>query len=133
MSLITPGGHALPLYAGKKTSGVLVLPDGDEIPIESGFDGPSMKTRGIPGMHNRIKSHVEAHASVVLRERRVPEATLDINRVPCPTMNPISPGCSRNLPRMLPEGSKSRVIGPDGYDETFIGLPDPIGTNIIGL
>ena len=28
------------------------------------------------------------------------------------------------LPRMLPEGAKLHVIGSDGYDKVFIGLPD---------
>ena len=131
--MVTPGGYILPIYSGGKTSGVLAWTDAVEIFIQSGFDGPSRGTMGIPGMHNRIKSHVEAHAAVIIRRNGIVDSTLYINRVPCPTMNPLSPGCFDNLPRMLPVGARLRVIGPDGYDEIFFGLPDPPGTIILGL
>jgi hypothetical protein len=84
-------------------------------------------------MHNRVKTHVEAHAAVVMRREGIQEATLYINRVPCPTNNPLSPGCFDNLPKMLPENARLRVIGPEDFDRTFTGLPDPPGTVIIGL
>jgi SCP1.201-like deaminase len=131
--MITPGGSVIPEYAGGKTSGVLSRPGGGETTILSGVEGPSKGTTGIPGMHNRIKTHVEAHAAVILRRERLTEATLYINRAPCPTSNPRSPGCFDNLPKMLPEGARLRVIGPDGFDHTFVGLPDPPETVITGL
>src|SRR5262249_38114305 len=48
------------------------------------------------------------------------DATLYINRIPCRGPR----GCAAMLPRMLPEGASLRVIGPGGYDQTFLGLPD---------
>ena len=71
-------------------------------------------------MNGRIKSHVEAHTAAVMRQEGLAEATLYINRVPCPGKT----GCDAMLSRMLPEGSRLRVIGPDGFDEVFIGLYD---------
>jgi hypothetical protein len=133
VTIMTPGGNLIPPYAGRKTSGVLRLPGNLEIQIQSGYDGPSRGTMGIPGMHNRIKSHVEAHAAVIMRRSGVNEATLYLNRVPCPSTNPASPGCYDGLPRMLPYGSKLKVVGPDGFDEIFVGIPDPPNTVIVGL
>jgi hypothetical protein len=131
--MTTPGGSVIPEYAGGKTSGVLSRPGGGETAILSGMEGPSRGTTGIPGMHNRIKTHVEAYAAAIIRREGLTEATLYINRAPCPTNNPRSPGCFDNLPKMLPEGARLRVIGPDGFDHTLVGLPDPPGTIIAGL
>lgn len=92
-------------------------------------------------MHNRIASHVEAHAAAVLRQR-APRAradapgqsaaplaaTLYVNREPCPTLSPRSPGCADSLPKMLPENARLTVWGLDGYGASFIGQPD-YGTN----
>ncbi len=129
----TPGGIILPEYDGGKTRGVFVRPDGRESELVSGYDGPSRGTVGIPGMHNRIKSHVEAHAAVLMRREFLMKAILYINRIPCPTGDPRSSGCFENLPKMLPENACLRVIGPDGFDLEFVGLPDPILTMISGL
>jgi hypothetical protein len=101
--------------------------------LVSGVAGPSQATRGIPGMHNRIKSHVEAHAAVLVRRERLASATLYINRVPCPTTDRRSPGCFESLPKMLPEGARLRIVGPDDFDQTFTGLPDPAGCVIVGI
>jgi hypothetical protein len=49
-----------------------------------------------------------------------PSTTLYINHEPCPGAR----GCAAMLSRMLPEGVQLRVIGPNGYDRTFFGLPD---------
>ena len=76
--------------------------------------------RGTPGMNGNIKSHVEAHAASIMRQQGITEGTLYINRVPCSGAN----GCGRMLPRMLPEGARLRVVGPDGYDQVFVGSPD---------
>ena len=110
----------LPRYSGGKTSGVLRYGDAD-VPLLSGYRGPSASLpRGTPGMNGRIKSHVEAHAAAIMRQEGLTEATLYINRVPCPGKT----GCRAMLARMLPEGARLRVIGPGGFDEVFIGLPD---------
>jgi len=99
----------------------------------SGVAGPSKNTRGIPGIHNRIKSHVEAHAAVIMRQERLAEATLYINRAPCPTADRRSPGCMESLPKMLPESARLRIIGEDNFDQIFVGSPDPTGCVIIGI
>jgi hypothetical protein len=131
--MTTPRGNILPDYSGGKTSGFLIGPDGGETPLQSGIDGPSRGVMGVPGMHNRIKTHVEAHAAILMRREFLATATLYINRVPCPTNDPRSPGCFDNLPKMLPEGARLRIIGPEGFDRFFIGLPDPPGTVIVGI
>ena len=113
----------LPPYGtlGPKTSGVLRTTSGDT-PLISGYKGPSATLQGsTPGMNYRIKAHVEAHAAAIMRNGGPQEGTLFINRVPCPGPT----GCASMLPRMLPQGAQLRVLGPDGYDQTFRGLPDP--------
>jgi len=131
--LIMPGGGGraleqaaaetaptLPAYAGGKTAGVLRTAAGDT-PLLSGYKGPSATMpRGTPGMNGNIKSHVEAHAAAIMRQQGIQEATLYINRVPCAGAN----GCGAMLPRMLPEGARLRVLGPDGYVKIFVGLRD---------
>ena len=107
-------------YTGGKTSGVLRI-KGEDIPLESGYKGPSSNMpKGTPGMNWRIKSHVEAHAASIMRNKGVSEATLYINRIPCPGKT----GCEAMIPRMLPTGSKLTVIGPEGYIKTYIAIPD---------
>lgn len=131
--------RSVPSYGelGAKTSGRLDLGD-DQRDLVSGYRGPASELpRPRPGMHNRIASHVEAHAAAVLRQRDqrsrqespgtsspVLAATLYINREPCPTLSPRSPGCADSLPKMLPEGARLTVWGPDGYGASFIGQPD---------
>lgn len=66
------------------------------------------------------KPHVEAHAAAVMRQQGLQEATLYINRVPCPGKT----GCEAMLPRMLPEGARLRVVGPKGFEKVYVGLPD---------
>jgi hypothetical protein len=71
-------------------------------------------------MNGNIKSHAEAQAAAMMCIRRWSGATLYINRVPCTGPN----GCGMMLPPMLPEGATLRVVGPEGYDVPFTGLPD---------
>ena len=130
---VTPGGNVVPDYAGGKTSGVLVRPDGVETPLVSGYKGPTQGVKGIPRMNGTIKSHVEAQAATIMRKEGLQEATLYINKVPCPTKDIRSLGCADALEHMLPESAQLRVIGPNGYNKLFTGLPDPPGTNITGL
>jgi hypothetical protein len=111
---------SLPKYDGGKTSGVLRFGESD-VPLLSGYKGPSASMpKGTPGMNGNIKSHVEAHASAIMREQGLSEATLYINRIPCPGKT----GCDAMLPRMLPEGARLRVIGPNGFERIYVGLPD---------
>ncbi|WP_437753911.1 DddA-like double-stranded DNA deaminase toxin [Sorangium sp. So ce1389] len=114
------GAPSLPVYTGGETTGILRTATGDT-PLISGYKGPSASMpRGTPGMNGRIKSHVEAHAAAVMREQGIKDATLYINQAPCSSAT----GCGAMLPRMLPEGARLRVLGPDRYDQVFIGLPD---------
>lgn len=86
-------------------------------------------------MNGNIKSHVEAHVAVIMRRECLSYAVLCINRIPCPTVDETgrSLGCFDALPYMLPEGASLRVIGPDGFDHTFVGIADAPGTTITGL
>ena len=131
--MTTPGGIVLPTYAGKKVTGVIVRPNGLETLLTSGYAGPSLGVKGVPYMNGNIKSHVEAHVAIVMRRQGLLEATLYINKVPCPTQDPRSPGCMDALPHMLPAEARLRVVGPGGFDQTFVGLPDPGGISIRGL
>jgi RHS repeat-associated protein len=112
----------VPVYPGKgKAQGVLELGD-QQTPLTSGYAGPSASMpRGTPGMNNRIKSHVEAHAAATMRQQGAKQGTLYINKTPCPGPT----GCGQMLPRMLPGGAKLRVVAPNGFDQSYTGLPDP--------
>jgi hypothetical protein len=74
----------------------------------------------LPGRNNLPDTHVEAHTAQIMRVENLRNATLWINRVPCGSAN----GCAAMLKDMLPEGAQLRVIGPEGYDEQFTGIPD---------
>ncbi len=131
--MTTPGGYALPIYDGGKVIGCLVLADGREIPLISGYLGPAAQVRGVPRMNGNIKSHVESHVAVIMRKEGIAEATLYINKTPCLTIHPRSLGCHDALPHMLPEGARLRVLGPNAFDWVYMGLPDPLGRTITGL
>jgi len=73
-----------------------------------------------PGRNNTNFFHVEAHAAQIMRLEGLFEATLELNKNPCT----VGPGCANNLPFMLPEGARLRILAPD-YDHTFVGLADP--------
>jgi RHS repeat-associated protein len=110
----------LPAYQpGDRTRGWLKTGNGI-YELHSGESGgpPAIP---LPGRNSTNFTHVEAHAAQIMRVEGVMEATLEINRIPCG----VGPGCANNLPHMLPEGATLRVVGPGGYDRTFIGLPDP--------
>ena len=115
---IRPGGGSRP---GTGTVGMLELGDGTGAILQSGRSGPAASIpRGTPGFNGITKTHVEGHAAALMRQTGAQEATLWINRIPCAGVN----GCAARLPGMLPEGARLRVLGPDGYDEVFTGLPD---------
>ena len=100
---------------GGKTLGVLRTPQGD-IPITSGWTGPSSAMpKGSPGFDIVSKSHVEGHASAIMHQEGLTDATLFIN-------NPaVCASCTSNLPRMLPSGSNLNVVLPDGTVVPFTG------------
>ncbi|WP_258543943.1 RHS repeat-associated core domain-containing protein [Streptomyces ipomoeae] len=76
--------NTVPAYAGGKTSGTLVRPDGSEVPLISGQHPPGWTMpKGTPGMNRVTKSHVEAHAAATMRNEGLTSATLWINRAPC--------------------------------------------------
>jgi hypothetical protein len=105
---------------GGKASGLLKTAQG-ETPLMSGWQGPSAALpKGIPGMNIVTKSHVEAQAAAIMRQQALEDATLYINRIPCAGTT----GCDAMLPRMLPEGASLRIIGPNGFDKVYVGLPD---------
>jgi hypothetical protein len=65
-------------------------------------------------MNGSIKSHVEAHAAAVMRQQGLKDATFYINRIPCSGVR----GCDAVLPRMLPEGARLHLRGPNGFRKT---------------
>ncbi|MBQ7775108.1 MAG: hypothetical protein IJ379_04220, partial [Lachnospiraceae bacterium] len=110
---------------GKKTSGVLATSIGD-FEYVSGVNGPSSHfPKGtIPGRNAIISTHVEAHTAATMRELNIQRGVLYINREPCGPATDFRAGCEFMLPKMLPEGAELQVIGPNGYNRIFIGLPD---------
>jgi hypothetical protein len=109
----------LPEYRKGPTQGVLDTGRA-QLQLSSGeMGGPPALP--MPGRNSTNFFHVEAHAAQTMRVEGLGEATLYINQVPCA----VGPGCANNLPGMLPEGAKLRVIGPNGYDHVFVGAPDP--------
>jgi hypothetical protein len=110
----------VPAYLGSKTTGVLDLNGRVVAPQDSGYSGPVQQlSPPRRGMNGTNMSHVEAHAAAQMRISGTMNATLYINRTPCPGRN----GCARLLPRMLPPGSSLTVYGPEGYAEVFYGDP----------
>lgn len=110
----------LPQYAGGKTQGILQI-GSKEVDLISGYAGPAAQiSKGTPGFNNLVRSHVEAHASALMRMEGATEASLFINRIPCSGAT----GCAAMLSRMLPEGARLTVYGPDDFMQVFRGLPD---------
>jgi hypothetical protein len=108
---------------GDKTSGVADLHDGGGVqPVQhSGYGSPSADLpKPRRGMNGNNVSHVEAHTAARMHQTGARDATLYINREPCPGRN----GCARLLERMLPPGAKLTVYGPNGYARVFYGVAD---------
>ncbi|KAB8140646.1 hypothetical protein F8S13_23125 [Chloroflexia bacterium SDU3-3] len=100
-----------------KTSGYLVDEYGNRISeiFESGrnkYSKDKSLVRGNDAIYV-IQDHVEAQVAGWMRDNNVLDAILVINNHPC--SNGIN-NCNNLLPRMLPLGSKLRVIVPDGFD-----------------
>ncbi len=113
---------------GDKTTGVAVLDDGRVLPEQdSGYDGPTSRMpKPRRGMDLFLMAHVEAHTVASMREHKVKEATLYINRRPCEYQGRGGRpwGCERALPHMLKPDEKLTVYGPDGYVNVFRGRAD---------
>jgi hypothetical protein len=118
-------GGTLPgpgLFVGGQAARGVLSTGRAEIELASGARGgpPALP---FPGRNSTNFFHVEAHSAQIMRLENLESATLRINRIPCA----VGPGCANSLPSMLPEGARLRILGPGGYDRTFIGLPDPPG------
>jgi hypothetical protein len=108
----------------KGARGRLDLHDGTGLRLDSGHSTGQVEQlknqRGqIPrGFTSQNKTHVEAHAAAYLwLNPHIREATLYVNRPPCPGPN----GCNERLPEMLPQGRKLTVYAPHGIAEVYHG------------
>jgi RHS repeat-associated protein len=123
--LAVAGAAAGKAIVGGRVSGTLTTDKGVILELTSGAKGgPSALP--FPGRNWTIFRHVEAHAAQIMRigDNEVPikEAVLEITKAPCSW----SSGCAASLESMLPEGSRLRVVGPNGYNRLFVGKPDPL-------
>ena len=110
----------VPAYGGGKVRGVLDAGGDDLRPLISGQKGPAAAIpRGTRGFNGITKTLVEGHAAAVMRQEGLTDATLYLNKVPCPDPT----GCYNMLPRMIPPGARLRVVAPSGFDRVFTGLP----------
>jgi hypothetical protein len=117
-------GGRLPAFNDKRTVGRLHVDGAKPLDLQSGMKGPSMAIRGkgVTGFNGNQLLHVEGHAAAHMRANHIQQADLEINRVPCEKGS--GGGCNGLLPRMLPEGARVRVYGPEGFFHEYIGLPD---------
>jgi hypothetical protein len=108
----------LPVRSGGKgkTNGILIIGE-EEYTLISGTAGPAANLPSTRGFNIVTKTHVEGHAVAIMRQGGVREATLYINNIPCSGVR----GCDALLPRMLPTGATLRVVGPSGFDATYVG------------
>jgi hypothetical protein len=100
-------------WSGKKstkTLGVLEVPGKGDVYLQSGNRGPSdLLSSGTPGFDAYSKTHVEGHASAILRLEGINSARLYLNQAPCPS-------CMQNLRYMVPqEGAKLEIFAPNYY------------------
>jgi len=107
----------LPLVPAKPlTRGILVLEDGNHVPLSSGLNGPGRTMpKGSPGFDIVTRTHVEGHAAALMRQNSIQRAKLYINN------QKICPNCMKNLERMLPPGSALDVVTRDGGILKFLG------------
>jgi hypothetical protein len=108
---------ALPVggtQTNKTIVGLLLIPGERQLELKSGRDGgPCGGTQrgGIPrgagsGSNAYTLVHVEGHAAAILHNRKIPRATLLLEKEPCGTCDPA-------LPRMLPPGARLEVVSPN--------------------
>ncbi len=96
------GRPILPEYDGKTTHGILITPDGKQIPFSSGNANPNYKNY-IPA------SHVEGKAAIYMRENNIKKGTVYHNNT-----DGTCPYCDKMLPTLLEEGSVLEVVPPKG-------------------
>lgn len=109
-----------PIPTGSNMSivGILILPDGERCLIQSGkIGGPFGGTHrgGIPrgkgsGFSAHVLTHVEGHAAAIMHERKVPKATLWIEKCPCQSCD--REATTPNISAILPPGSMLTIIDP---------------------
>ena len=104
---------------GSPTQGILVIGE-SEVPLISGQGGMSdgLAQEGESGFTRFNQTHVEPQAVRILEMVGAEEGTVFINHAggPCQARA----GCRQNLEKMLPEGTKLRVVWPGG-EQTFDG------------
>jgi len=109
----------VPAYTSGKVRGVMDT-GSDLRPVLSGRKGPAASMPlGSRGFNGITKTHVEGHAAAIMHQETIADATLFLNKRPCPDPT----GCYNMLPRMIPPGGRLRVIAPSGFDMFFYGLP----------
>jgi hypothetical protein len=115
--LVERSAPQLPAYSGGKTAGAFVT-DFGEFPLVSGVAGPAAgMTKGSSGFDIVSRTHVEGHAAALMHKYGLFDGTLYIN-------NPsVCSSCKANLPRMIPSGSRINVIGPNGQEMFYGGIP----------
>lgn len=116
---------------GDPTRGVIDI-NNSLTPLISGKNGgPALQMPpGTPGFDPRYHSttHVESHAAAYMRQNRLTEATLYINKSPCGGDPKDLYGCQQLLGQRLPAGAKLHIYVGDGanyqFFNTFTGLSD---------
>lgn len=125
---VTPDGQViptvaynLPAYDGKTTQGVMVLPDGQQIPLTSGNGDPRYT-------NYRNNGHVEQKAALYMRENGVDSAIVYHNNT-----NGTCGYCNTMTGTFLPEGATLTVVPPvDAVANNSRAIDVPktyIGTN----
>lgn len=119
----------VPPADGPGARGRLDLHDGTTgIPIDSGSktgltDALRSRLGHLPsGFTAQNRAHVEAHAAAYLHlHPHITDATLYLNRIPCPGPR----GCRDNLDAMLPANTTLTVYAPKGWAAIYHGTPEP--------
>ena len=93
----------LPEFDGKRTEGVMVTPDGEQISFSSG----NSTSPSYPQYKAQSASHVEGKAALYMRENGIKEATIFHNNP-----NGTCGFCDRQISALLPEGAKLNVVPP---------------------
>jgi len=96
-----PKRPELPEFDGVTTHGVLITPDGQQIPFSSGDPIPLYKNY-VPS------SHAEGKAAIYMRDNNIKEAIIYHNNT-----DGTCPYCNTMLATLLEEGSVLEVIPPE--------------------
>jgi hypothetical protein len=111
------GPDGLPSYNGKTTYGRMKIGN-QEYFVKSGKGEPGIGARTDPNIKAGAvaPSHAEGHASMIVRQTGVPDATLTINHPDGPCGY-----CDKVISNIVPQGSSLTVNWPDGGTYTFPG------------